>query len=251
MRRKYRALFISDVHLGTKVSQSARLNDFLKSVEIEKLYLLGDIADISSLKRKFYWSNEHNRFIRLIFKMVKHGVEITYIPGNHDRELRDFDGMDFAGIRIVKQDVHVAADGRRYLLIHGDKFDGVLNEKLLFFYTLGDRCYDLALFLNRIINYFASPFGYKWSLSKYLKNKVKNVVKFINDFENLVVREARGHEVDGVVCGHIHTPEIRDIEGFVYANCGCWTENSSAVAENENGQLELINLDIPEQMEVI
>lgn len=245
--KKYRTLFISDVHLGTKVSQSQRLNEYLKTVEIEKLYLLGDFADFSNMRRRFFWDKHHNALIRRIFKMVKNGVEVIYIPGNHDMEIRDFDGMDFAGIQIKLQDIHTTNNGKKFLLLHGDKFDGILNEKLLFFYTLGDRCYDLALILNKILNRFLSLFGRQWSLSKYLKNKVKNVVKFINDFEKLVVREASNYEVDGVICGHIHTPVISRIEGFIYANCGCWTENSSAVAELPDGSLELVNLDQQEQ----
>lgn len=243
MKTKYRTLFISDVHMGSKVSRSRCLNEFLKSVEAEKIVLLGDIIDVSAIKRKFFWDSDHNALIRRIFKMVKKGVEVIYIPGNHDKELRDMAGFDFAGIKIRKEDIHITADSRRLLLLHGDKFDGVLNEKLMFLYTLGDRCYDIALLLSRIVNRVLMLFGYDWSLSRYLKTKVKNVVKFINDFEHLVVAEARSRKVDGIICGHIHTPELRMIDGYLYANCGCWTENMSAVAETASGEIELINLD--------
>ena len=243
MKTKYRTLFISDVHLGSKISRSQCLLEFLKAVEVEKIVLLGDIIDISAIRHKFYWDSDHNALIRRLFKLVKKGVEIIYIPGNHDKEMRDMDGMDFAGIKIRREDIHITADNRRLLLLHGDKFDGVLNEKLMFLYTLGDRCYDIALLLSRIVNRLFLPFGYDWSLSRYLKTKVKNVVKFINDFEHLVVAEVKNRKVDGVICGHIHTPELRSINGFLYANCGCWTENMSAVVENTNGEIELINLD--------
>jgi len=249
--KKYRTLFISDVHLGTKVSQSQNLHRYLATVEVEKLYLLGDFADISNMRRHFFWDKHHNALIRHIFKMVKHGVEVVYIPGNHDKELRDFAGMDFAGIKIKLQDIHTTHDGRRFLLLHGDKFDGVLNEKLLFLYTFGDRCYDLALLLSKYLNCVLALFGRQWSLSKYLKSKVKNVLKFINDFETLVIREARTHGVDGVICGHIHTPVIRKLEGLLYANCGCWTESNSAVAELPDGTLELINLSPQEQFNTV
>jgi UDP-2,3-diacylglucosamine pyrophosphatase LpxH len=243
MKTKYRTLFISDVHLGTKVSRSQNLLEFLKSVDVEKIVLLGDIIDVSAIRRKFYWDPDHNALIRRLFKLVKKEVEVVYIPGNHDKELRDMAGMDFAGIKIRKEDIHVTADNRRLLLLHGDKFDGILNEKLMFLYTLGDRCYDIALLISRIANRLFLLFGYDWSLSRYLKTKVKNVVKFINDFEHLVVAEVKNRKVDGVICGHIHTPELRNINGFLYANCGCWTENMSAVVENTTGEIELICLD--------
>jgi len=243
MKKKYRAVFVSDIHLGTKISQSRHLLNFLKTIETEKLYLLGDIVDISAMKHRFYWDGDHNALIRRIFKLVKHDVKIVYIPGNHDRELRWLSGLDFAGISIRKEEVYQTAAGKKLLLLHGDKFDGVLNEKLMFLYTLGDRCYEIALVLGKMINRVTRWFGYDWSLSRYLKTKVKNVVKFINDFERLVMMEARQRQVDGVICGHIHTAELRSINGFIYANCGCWTEGSSVVAETEDGEIRLLQLD--------
>jgi len=246
MKPHYRALFISDVHLGTRISRSGALLAFLKTVDTEKIFLLGDIADISVMKRKFYWDADHNALLRRLFKMVKKGVEVVYIPGNHDRDLRSLAGLDFAGIRICREVIHVTADHRRMLLIHGDQFDGILNEKLMFLYTLGDRCYEVALMLGAVINRITRLFGCHWSLSRYLKTRVKNVVKFINDFEKLVAAEARQRQVDGVICGHIHTAELRRINGFVYANCGCWTEASSAIAETASGELRLLTVN-PDQ----
>ena len=244
MKKKYRALFISDVHLGTRISQDGRLLEFLKTVDTDRLYLLGDIVDVSAMKRKFYWDHEHNALLRRLFKMVKRGVKIVYIPGNHDKELRNLAGLDFAGIKIRREDIHVTRDGRRLLLLHGDKFDGILNEKLMFLYTLGDRCYESALAVGKVVNRITRLFGCDWSLSRYLKTKVKNVVKFINDFERLIVAEAKIRKVDGVLCGHIHTPDLRTINGFLYGNCGCWTENASALGETETGEIEMINLDV-------
>lgn len=241
-KKHYRALFISDVHLGTKISQATRLLELLKNVEVERIYLLGDIIDISAMKRKFYWNDDHNALLRRFFKLVKHGVKVVYVPGNHDRELRGMEGLDFSGVGIHNEYIHTTLDGRRLLLLHGDKFDGILNEKLMFLYTLGDRCYEYALVISKLINRITRLFGCDWSLSRYLKTKVKNVVKFINDFECLIIAEAKRRKVDGIICGHIHTYELRQTNGFLYGNCGCWTENASALAENQNGELELINL---------
>ncbi len=241
-KKHYRALFISDVHLGTKISQGRRLLDFLKTVETDRIYLLGDIIDVSAMKRKFFWNDDHNALLRRLFKLVKHGVKVVYVPGNHDRELRAMDGLDFSGIEIRNEFIHTTHDGKRLLLLHGDKFDGILNEKLMFLYTLGDRCYEFALVLGKGINRITRIFGCDWSLSRYLKTKVKNVVKFINDFECLIIAEAKQRHVDGIICGHIHTFELREVNGCLYGNCGCWTENASALAETESGELELINL---------
>ncbi|MFA7231478.1 MAG: UDP-2,3-diacylglucosamine diphosphatase [Victivallaceae bacterium] len=243
-KEKYKTLFLSDIHLGTKYCHSEKLLEFLKTINVEKIYLIGDIVDLSAIRRKFYWDSTHNALIRKFFKLVKNGVEIIYIPGNHDIEIRDFDGMDFSGIKIVKESIHETADAKRFLVMHGDKFDGIMSEKLSFLYALGDRGYDLALFLNRILNIFIRPFGIHWSLSKYLKTKVKNVVKFVNDYENLLLHEARNHpDISGIICGHIHTPELKNVDGIVYANCGCWTEYCSAIAEAHDGSLSMINLD--------
>ncbi len=243
MKKRYRTIFISDVHLGTKISQAEKLLKFLKTVRVEKIYLVGDIIDVSNLRRRFYWDSKINAVIRRLFKMVKKGVQVIYIPGNHDREIRDFSGMDFSGIEIKKSDIHITRDNRRFLVEHGDEFDGVLNERWMWMYDIGDRCYDFAIFLSIFINRLVSLFGKQWSLSQYLKTKVKNVVKFINNFEKLLVHKARNQNVDGIICGHIHTAELCVLDGIVYANSGCWTEACTAVAENEDGTLELIDWD--------
>lgn len=240
MKIQYRTVFISDIHLGTKISQAEKVLNFLKSIKIKKLYLVGDIIDISQFKRRFYWPSNHTAVIRRILKLSKNKVKVVYIPGNHDRELRGFTDMHSV---LKMQDIHKTKDGKRFLVVHGDEFDGVLREKWMFLYAIGDWSYDFAIFISRIINNFTGVFGVNWSLSKYLKNKVKNVIKFLNNFEKLIVHEARKNGVDGVICGHIHTPELKNIQGMIYANCGCWTENCSVLVEHLNGELELLKMD--------
>jgi UDP-2,3-diacylglucosamine pyrophosphatase LpxH len=238
--REYRTVFISDTHLGCKISQTESLLEFLKTVKTEKLYLAGDIIDITGLRRRFYWDSSHNAVIRRLLKMVKNGVTVIYIPGNHDHFIRDFNGLDFSGIQIKTSDIHETADSRRLLVIHGDEFDGIMNEKMMWLYTVGDRCYDAAVALSRVINSAAGLFGVEWSLSRYLKTKVKNVVAFINGFERLLARKARSMRLDGVVSGHIHTAGLKVIDGVLCANCGCWTESRDAVAEDFKGELSII-----------
>jgi UDP-2,3-diacylglucosamine pyrophosphatase LpxH len=241
-QREYRAVFISDVHLGTRVSRPDRLVEFLREIKIRHLYLVGDIVDISAFRRRFYWDKDHNAVIRRILKMVKKKVRVVYIPGNHDREMRDFNGMNFAGIEFKNRAVHVTRQKKRLLVIHGDEFDGVLREQMMFLYTVGDYSYAAAIWLSKWINRVTRWFGIDFSLSKYLKTKVKNVVKFINNFEKLIVYEARKAGVDGVVCGHIHSPDLQVIGDKIYGNCGCWTESCSALVEHLDGSLEVLNL---------
>ncbi len=241
---RYRTVFVSDVHMGSGVSQSGRLAEFLKSISTEQLCLVGDIVDMSALKRRFSWSAENNALLRRIFKMAKKGVKVVYVPGNHDNDARGLANMDFAGILILKRYVHQTADGRRFLVMHGDEFDGVLREHLMFLYDLGDFGYELAVSVGNIITpILAWLFGVEWSLSRYLKSKVKNAVKFIGNYERLVAIEARRHKVDGVVTGHIHTADLKTLDdGLLYANCGCWTESREAVVEHLDGRIELLHL---------
>lgn len=240
--RRYRAVFISDVHLGTKISRPGRLVEFLKGIRVERLYLVGDIIDLTALRRRFYWDQEHNQAIRRILKMVKRQVRVIYIPGNHDRDLRDFHGINFSGIEFKNRDIHITGGNRRMLVIHGDEFDGVLREQMAFLYTVGDYSYVIALWLSRIVGAVTRRFGVNFSLSHYLKTRVKNVLKFINDFEQLLVLEARAAHADGVICGHIHSPALQMIGDKQYANCGCWTESCSALVEHLDGTLEVIKL---------
>lgn len=215
--------------------------NFLKNIEVETIYLVGDIIDISQLKRGFHWDSGINAVLRRVFKLVKNGVRVVYIPGNHDREAGDFAGMDFAGIEFKTRCVHQTLAGKRLLVTHGHEFDGILNEKWMFLYTLGDRFYDIAIVLSKILNRMLRIFGIEWSLSHYLKTKVKNVIAFINNFERLLVHEAKKHAVDGVIAGHIHTPDLKMVDDLIYANCGCWTELVSAVAEDTDGEIVIIS----------
>lgn len=240
-KKKYRSLFLSDLHLGTRLARAEELNNYLKTVEVDNIFLLGDIVDVQAIKRRLYWDPHHNAVIKRFFKMAQDGTNITYITGNHDRDMMGLKGLDFSGITIKKQTIHTTNQNKKYLLMHGDKFDGVLNEKMMFLYALGDHCYTLAVMLNYPINLLINLFGIEWSLSNYLKSKVKNVVQFISNFEKLVSREAFGI-ADGVICGHIHTASHQCFEGIDYFNCGCWTESASVVVENMDGSLELLIL---------
>jgi len=231
----YRALFISDVHLGTRASQAALLLDFLKENDADTIYLVGDIVDFWRIKRGAVWPQSNNDVLQKLLRKVRKGARMVYIPGNHDEGLRDYCGSRFGGIEIVRDAVHESADGKRYLVIHGDEFDVVVRyARWLAF--LGDRGYQLALWTNWPLNFVRRRFGLGyWSLSAYLKNRVKTAVNFIGDFEISLSEEARRRNVDGVICGHIHRAAARDMNGVHYINCGDWVESCTAVAENTDG----------------
>jgi len=231
----YRALFISDVHLGTRASQAALLLDFLKENDADTIYLVGDIVDFWRIKRGAVWPQSNNDVLQKLLRKVRKGARMVYIPGNHDEGLRDYCGSRFGGIEIVRDAVHESADGKRYLVIHGDEFDVVVRyARWLAF--LGDRGYQLALWTNWPLNFVRRRFGLGyWSLSAYLKNRVKTAVNFIGDFEISLSEEARRRNVDGVICGHIHRAAARDMNGVHYINCGDWVESCTAVAETTDG----------------
>jgi UDP-2,3-diacylglucosamine pyrophosphatase LpxH len=238
--RTYRTLFISDVHLGTRTCQAEQLLKFLKETEAETIYLVGDIVDFWRIKRGAIWPQAHNDVLQKLLRKVRHGTRMIFIPGNHDEGLRDYCGTHFGGIEIARQAVHETADGKRYLVIHGDEFDVVVRyAKWLAF--LGDRGYEFALALNQPLNFIRRRMGLGfWSLSSYLKNRVKTAVNFIGEFENSLAEEARRREVDGVICGHIHHAASRHFNGVHYINTGDWVESCTAIAENEDGTFELI-----------
>ena len=235
-----RAVFISDVHLGTRTAQAGRLLDFLRICEAEQVYLVGDIIDFWRVRRGPHWPQAHNDVLQKLLRKVRKGTRIVFIPGNHDECLRDFAGMQFGGIEIHLDCIHTAADGRKYLVQHGDEFDVVVrNAKWLAF--LGDRGYELALWLNNPLNWIRRHLGFGyWSLSAYLKNRVKKAVSFIGAFEVAVATEARRRDVDGVICGHIHHAADRDFDGIRYLNCGDWVESCTAIIETMDGQLRVI-----------
>jgi len=240
-RRKYRTIWISDIHLGTRGCNAELLIDFLDSVDSETLFLVGDIIDGWRLKRKFYWPDSHNDIVQRLLKRAKRGTRIVYIPGNHDEMFRQFSGLKFGGIEIRRAAFHDTADGRRLMVLHGDEFDAVmLSHRWLAF--VGDTAYHLLMSLNHWVNLARKAFGLPyWSLSKVAKHKVKNAVEFIGRYEEVVARAAAERKVDGVVCGHIHTAEHRMIDGIEYWNDGDWVEGCTALVEHADGKMEILH----------
>lgn len=238
--RHFRTLWISDIHLGTSGCQAEHLLDFLKYNESETLYLVGDIIDGWQLKKGWYWPQAHNDVVQKILRKARKGTRVVYIPGNHDAMARQFMGLAFGQIEVADEIIHTTADGKKLLVTHGDMFDGVMQHARWLAYV-GDSLYTLILVLNRWFNHARSRFGYSyWSLSQYLKHKVKNAVSFITAFEKVMSEEAGRRDCDGVVCGHIHKAEIRHIDGLLYCNDGDWVESMSALAESADGRLEII-----------
>jgi len=237
---RYRALFISDVHLGTRGCQAGMLLDFLRVYDAETIYLVGDIVDAWQLKSGWYWPQSHNDVVQKLLRKARKGARMVYIPGNHDEFLRDFPGHHFGGIEVVEQTVHVAADGKRYLVIHGDAFDVVVRHaKWLAF--LGDWAYVTALGVNTWLNVIRRRLGLSyWSLSAWAKLKVKNAVSFIGHFEETLAKEAKRLGCDGVICGHIHHATLRDLEGVTYINSGDWVESCTAIIEHFDGRFEIV-----------
>ena len=240
-RRTYRTIWISDIHLGTRGCNDRMLLDFLDHVDSDTLYLVGDIIDGWRMKKRYYWPERHNAIVRRLMKRAKRGTQVIYIPGNHDEMFRQFAGMNFGGVEIRKKAVHVTADGRRLLVLHGDEFDAVvMGHKWLAF--LGDAAYELLMRANILVNGVRRAFNLPyWSLSKHAKQKVKNAVEFISRFEDAVAHEARAKGVDGVVCGHIHTAEERDFNGVTYYNDGDWVEGCTALVEHFDGRMEILH----------
>lgn len=240
--RKYRTLWISDVHLGTVGCQAERLAEFLKYNQCEKLYLVGDIIDGWRLKNSFYWPQTHTNVIRKILTKSKRGTQVYYITGNHDDFLRKFVDYELGmgNIHVVNDAVHETADGRKLFVIHGDLFD-VVTRYHKWVAVIGDVAYTTLLRANRHVNYVRARMGYPyWSLSAYAKHKVKSAVNFISEFEKAVAHETRRRGFDGVVCGHIHQAEVKDLEGVTYYNSGDWVESCTALAENFDGSMEII-----------
>jgi UDP-2,3-diacylglucosamine pyrophosphatase LpxH len=240
---RYRTVFISDVHLGTRGCRSDFLADFLRRMSCDNLFLVGDIIDGWRLRKSWYWDEAHDDVLRLILRHARAGTEVTYIPGNHDEMFRSWlpMGLEIAGIRLCREASHVTADGRRLLVLHGDEFDSVVRYAK-FLALLGDGAYTLALTLNRWFNAARRRLGYPyWSLSQWLKRQVKEAVKAIDRFETAVAGEARRRGFDGVVCGHIHHAEMRRVNGVDYLNDGDWVESCTALVEHHDGRLELID----------
>lgn len=238
---RYRALFLSDLHLGTKGCQSGALLDFLRQVDADTIYLVGDIVDGWRLKSTWYWPQQHNDVVQKLLRKVRTGVRLVYIPGNHDEFLRDYLSIQLGKIEVVDSAIHQTADGRLFLVVHGDTFDVVVRHAR-WLALLGDWAYETALIVSAHLNRVRRRLGLTyWSLSQWAKLKVKSAVNFIGDYEQALVTEARRQGVDGIICGHIHHATIQEIAGLAYVNCGDWVESCTAVVETYDGELRLIH----------
>jgi len=237
---RFRAIFISDTHLGTPGCQAAALLEFLRTTDSDFLYLVGDIIDGWQLKRRWYWHQSHNDVVQKVLRKARKGTAVVYVPGNHDEAARHYVGVDFGGIAIRDEAVHLTADGRRLLVTHGDRFDGVITCAR-WLALLGDQLYTLILKLNQHYNALRARLGMPyWSLSQFLKLRVKNAISYITAFEDALGREARTRGFDGVVCGHIHHAEVRAIGDVLYCNAGDWVESLTALVEADDGRLSVL-----------
>jgi len=238
--RRFRTIFLSDIHLGSKAAKADFLLDFLRLHDAETIILVGDIVDGWRLKRSWHWPQNCNDVVQKLLRKGRKGARIVYIPGNHDSFMRDYPGVHFGGIEVEMNIIHQAADGKRYLVLHGDEFDVVVRNAR-FIAHLGDWAYDMAMLLNVWIARARRLLGLRyWSFSAWAKLQVKRAVNFIGEFQNVVAEEARRHEVDGVICGHIHHAIIEDIDGITYINTGDWVESCTAIVEHFDGRMELI-----------
>jgi UDP-2,3-diacylglucosamine pyrophosphatase LpxH len=240
IRARFRTVFISDLHLGAGGVRAREVGAFLKRIDCQTLYLVGDVIDMWRLKQRWHWPEANNRVVNRILKMAKRGTRVVFIPGNHDEAARRYAGLTFGGVEIALQDVHTTADGRKILVTHGDQFDLVVRHAPLIS-ALGSWMYDWLVRLNLRYNWVRRRLGLEyWSLSQFLKQKVKSACNYISRFEEALLEEARRGGYQAVVCGHIHKPEVRGGE-VAYYNCGDWVESASAIVEHDDGRLELID----------
>jgi len=238
---KVRSIFLSDIHLGTRGCQAGQLIDFLRHHEADHLYLVGDIIDFWAMSRGIYWSPEQNTVIQKVLRRARHGEQVMLIPGNHDEALREYVGTSFGDISVCTEYIHTCADGRRYLLLHGDAFDQVMRHHR-WVAVLGDIAYEFLVRINTWLSWARRTLrisGY-WSLAGYMKRRVKSAVSFIYDFEDSVIHAVRDRGLDGVICGHIHSAAIREVGGLTYINCGDWVDSCTATVEHIDGRMELI-----------
>jgi len=238
---RFRSIFLSDIHLGTRGCQAGRLLDFLREHEAEHLFLVGDIIDFWAMSRAIHWTPEQNTVVQKVLRRARHGEHVMLIPGNHDEALREYIGTSFGDIQLVHELIHVTADGKQYLLIHGDEFDQVMRHHR-WVAVLGDIAYNLLVRINAWLSWMRRTLripGY-WSLAGYAKRRVKRAVNFIYDFEDSVIHAVRSRGLDGVICGHIHSAAVREVDGVSYINCGDWVDSCTAIVEHQDGRMELI-----------
>lgn len=238
---RFRAIWVSDLHLGSVGCQAEAFLDFLKHVECDHLYLVGDIVDFWQLRKRWHWPQPHNDVIQKLLRFARKGTLVTYIPGNHDEVVRSYCGLSFGGVEVVNEGLHTTANGKRFLVVHGDQFDSFIRCAR-WLAQLGDTAYTLLLQINAYLNFVRRKLGFSyWSLSAYLKHKVKNAMEYVSAYESVVSEAARRHRVDGVICGHIHQTDMRMIGNILYCNDGDWVESCTALVENAQGELSLIN----------
>jgi UDP-2,3-diacylglucosamine pyrophosphatase LpxH len=237
----YRTVFISDVHLGTPDCQADLLLDFLRHLACDRLFLVGDIVDGWRMKRGWFWPQAHNDVVQKLLRIARKGAEVTYIPGNHDDRVRDFCGVHFGGVEVAREAVHVTADGRRFLVTHGDAFDALVRASAVKS-LLGDLAYKALVALNTRLNRLRRRMGLGyWSLSSHVKSSVKGARRFIETFERGAAAEALSRGFDGVICGHVHRAAMREIDGALYVNDGDWVESCTALVEHADGRLEILD----------
>lgn len=239
--RRYRTIWISDLHIGSTQCQADTLLDFLKYNDSDRLYLVGDIIDFWALSKKMYWPRDHNTIIQKVLRKARHGTEVIYVPGNHDENVRDYDDYVFGDIQIKNSAVHTCADGKRFLVVHGDEYDTIAQHHR-WLAKIGSVGYDWLIAFNRIVRLVRRFLGVQshFSLAAFVKFKVKNVVQFMSDYEETIVQTLKHANLDGVICGHIHHAEIKTIDGFMYINTGDFVESCTAIVEHHDGRLELI-----------
>ena len=237
----YRTIWISDLHIGSTQCQADVLLDFLKHNESEKLYLVGDIIDFWALSKRVYWPRDHNTIIQKVLRKARHGTQVIYIPGNHDENIRDYDNYIFGDIVVKNSDVHTTLTGQKFLIVHGDEYDTIAKYHQ-WIAKLGSKGYDFLLEINRLLRSIRRLFGIQsqFSLAAFVKFKVKNAVQFISDYEQSIVNTLKDEGLDGVICGHIHHAEMKEIDGFMYVNTGDFVESCSAIVERHDGTLELV-----------
>ena len=236
---KIKSLFISDIHLGNPNCNADKLLDVLKNYEYDNLFIVGDFIDMTYLKRKYYWNPSHSTVIQKILRLSRKGVKVTYIIGNHDFYIRSVindHSINFGDILICNEFIYESISGEKIYLTHGDCFDGFIRMHP-FIYWLGDKAYEFSISLNKFYNKFRKLFGLEyWSLSAYLKTKVKNIVKFLAEYKKMSVEKVKEMKCDSIMMGHTHTPQIINGE---YYNTGDFCETCSYIIENIDGTIEL------------